>query len=202
MLPSAEGGTDDIDNAIAVCFECHAEIHSYNVNHPRGRKFRPDELREFKREWLRICKEHPEVLVNAPRKIDVGPLQSMIDELEFNSVAVAQNIEFLKGSQGVTWPRGDAALHDSQFREAIRQGAIAILNDELRKPICEAYCHAGKLNQLSNALANQSSRDQAFGATVTEMTTSLKVAIAPIDEARNQLLRFLGRESASQTTQN
>jgi hypothetical protein len=45
---AAEGDSDKIENAIPVCFECHAEIHSYNDKHPRGRKFTPDELRHHK----------------------------------------------------------------------------------------------------------------------------------------------------------
>jgi hypothetical protein len=38
MTPAGEGGSDEIENAIPVCFECHAEIHSYNDKHPRGRR--------------------------------------------------------------------------------------------------------------------------------------------------------------------
>lgn len=39
IIPTEDGGDDSIENAIPVCFECHAEIHSYNDSHPRGRKF-------------------------------------------------------------------------------------------------------------------------------------------------------------------
>jgi len=53
IIPEADGGGDEIENAIPVCFECHAEIHSYNGRHPRGRKFLPDELRAHKALWLR-----------------------------------------------------------------------------------------------------------------------------------------------------
>ena len=31
ILPQSEGGTDDVENAIPVCFECHAEIHPAKV---------------------------------------------------------------------------------------------------------------------------------------------------------------------------
>jgi hypothetical protein len=56
----ADGVQDDsIDNAIPLCFECHAEVQMYNDSHPRGRKFRPDELRAHKRQWLQLCKEQP-----------------------------------------------------------------------------------------------------------------------------------------------
>ncbi len=56
IVPRADNGPDDIDNAIAVCFECHAEIHLYNDRHPRGREFRPEELRRHRDQWLEVCR--------------------------------------------------------------------------------------------------------------------------------------------------
>lgn len=35
----------DIDNAIPLCFDCHAAIGHYNTKHPRGRKYSIPELR-------------------------------------------------------------------------------------------------------------------------------------------------------------
>src|SRR5258708_29629332 len=90
IIPIESDGSDDIGNAIPVCFECHAEIHSYNDKHPRGRKFLPEELRYHKEQWLKICKEHPEALVTSIRNADVGPLQALIDELEFNATVAAE----------------------------------------------------------------------------------------------------------------
>src|SRR6266487_3991474 len=63
MLPRADDGSSEIGNAVPVCFECHAEIHSYNDKHPRGRKFLPDELWAHKEQWLEICKNRPEVFI-------------------------------------------------------------------------------------------------------------------------------------------
>jgi len=39
-----EGG-NDIDNAIPLCYDCHAKIGRYNEEHPRGNKFKPGELK-------------------------------------------------------------------------------------------------------------------------------------------------------------
>jgi L-lactate utilization protein LutB len=55
MMPGYDGGEDSIENAIPVCFECHAEIHMYNTQHPRGRQFRLTELRAHKEQWRAIC---------------------------------------------------------------------------------------------------------------------------------------------------
>jgi len=34
-----------LDNAIPLCFDCHERTGSYDPKHPRGRRYRPDELR-------------------------------------------------------------------------------------------------------------------------------------------------------------
>ena len=122
IVPLADGGTDDAENAIPVCFGCHAEIHSYNDRHPRGRKFLPEELRAHKAQWLQTCHAHPELLVAAARTADVGPLQALIDEFEFNVVVCAY-------SDG---KRRGALFADEQFLRAIAFGAVAVLEPTLK----------------------------------------------------------------------
>lgn len=87
IVPGEEGGPDTIDNAIPVCFDCHAEIHSYNDKHPRGRKFRPEELRQHKEQWLQICHERPEamlapsqdaVALHADQQLALGILKALV----------------------------------------------------------------------------------------------------------------------------
>ena len=89
MKPGYESGDDSIDNAIPVCFECHAEIHMYNPLHPRGRRFREAELRLHKAQWLAICaKQTPGRASRPVPRASVGPIQALVDELDFN-LAVA-----------------------------------------------------------------------------------------------------------------
>ncbi len=181
IVPLAEGGTDDIDNAIPVCFECHAEIHSYNDKHPRGRKFTAEELREHRNQWLRICRKQPEALINANRETDVGPLQALIDELEFNdSVAQAE----ASGELG-------CQFQTAQFLRAIHEGAIAILKDEVRIAIIEAYRLMGSANAAIAA-----SWQQDVGLAMRTARTAAQKAIAgsraKIKQARQELLAFLG----------
>ncbi len=38
--------SSDIDNAIPLCFDCHAAIGHYNREHPRGRKYSINELKQ------------------------------------------------------------------------------------------------------------------------------------------------------------
>ena len=43
--PEGQDGADDIDNALPLCFECHSFVQHYNDFHPRGSKYKPEELR-------------------------------------------------------------------------------------------------------------------------------------------------------------
>lgn len=180
IVPAEQGGSDDIGNAIPVCFECHAEIHSYNDKHPRGRKFTSDELRAHKEQWLSICRDRPEVLVNAYREIDVGPLQALIDELEFN-VAVAEAES--NGDLGCQF------LH-AQFLRAIQHGSIATLRDEVRIAVLDAYRAMGSANPAIAA-----AMQQPVGLPMTTMRKEarkhLLAAKPKIAEAKKQLLAFL-----------
>jgi HNH endonuclease len=114
IIPLSEGGDDSIENALPVCFDCHAEIHAYNPAHPRGRRFTADELRGHKEEWLRICATRPEIFLEASRETDIGPLQGMLDELDYN-LAISRGLDF--GGLGFTF-------RDEQLNRAIREGVL------------------------------------------------------------------------------
>jgi hypothetical protein len=184
MAPASEGGSDDIDNAIPVCFECHAEIHSYNRQHPRGRKFLPDELRGHKSQWLETCETHPEILIAATRTADVGPLQALIDELEFNRVA-GQYSGNLKG----------ALFNDEQFRRAIAHGAVATLENGLKQAILDAYAAMSRSNQLVLAAINQDVHGQMIQMRQGEADQAQKLAVLKIEAAHRSLLDFLSSDA-------
>jgi len=52
----ALGGANTYDNAIALCFDCHADAGHYNPKHPRGTKFSPSELMRAKNQWIELVR--------------------------------------------------------------------------------------------------------------------------------------------------
>jgi HNH endonuclease len=185
IIQQAEKGPDTYENAIPVCFECHAEIHSYNLNHPRGRKFQPDELRAHREQWLTICKEHPEIFRRGSfARAEVGPLQSLIDELEFNeAVATAPS-----------GPDQFCLFKERQFLEAVRAGSVATLQDGLKRSINEAYVQMGQTNHLLNSMASQTHPSMLYELG-QRAAISISKARQPIHSAKQELLKFLGSES-------
>ncbi|MEE8626041.1 MAG: HNH endonuclease signature motif containing protein [Acidiferrobacterales bacterium] len=127
IVSKAQNGPDEIDNAIAVCLDCHAEIESKSN---MGRHFTQAELHEHKRRWLEICREHPEVLIQAgKRSAESGPLEALLSELEYNRVLLT----------------GDDHRHDyatlvmSQFDRAIAANALVSLEAEVQQQIFRTY---------------------------------------------------------------
>jgi hypothetical protein len=187
IVPKEEGGDDSIENAIPVCFECHAEVHGYNDKHPRGRKFLPEELRRHKEQWLQICQDHPDVLVSAGRVSDVGPLQALIDELVLNA-KIATRMH----------PRDQGCkFHEEQFLRAIHVGSVAILRDEIREAVLEAYVAMGAANQVVEAAWRHSKVSDAWAEGVNEARERINDAKPKIETARDELLKFLGSEQSA-----
>jgi len=182
IKPLGDGRDDSIENAIPVCFECHAEIHSYNNDHPRGRKFTPEELRLHKEQWLKICAQRADILLAPSWRGDVGPLQALIDELEFN----------LKVASKPDTNDMGCKFHEEQLRRAIHEGSIAILRDEIREAVLEAYVLMDAANRLIETAWLQPPHIQ--GQCVNEAQKRLLSCKPKIDNAKEQLLRFLGRE--------
>ena len=54
IIPESEGGPSDEENCIPLCFDCHQEVGSYNDQHPKGNKFKPNELRAHRDRIYRL----------------------------------------------------------------------------------------------------------------------------------------------------
>jgi hypothetical protein len=178
---SAGGGSDSIDNAIAVCFECHAEIHSYNDNHPRGRKFTSGELHKHKSQWLEICQRNPEALISANYESDVGPLQALIDELEFNAKVAGERDQKDQG----------CLFQEEQFKRAVREGSISILEESIKTSILDAYVAIGRANQHISSVMIQQPPGNSWATAINRASDSICKAAPKIQAARDRLLEFL-----------
>lgn len=180
IIPRKDGGTGNIENAIAVCFDCHADIHHYNDSHPKGRKFRPEELRKHKEQWLKICKDRPELLSEINKITKAGQLQSLVDELDFNlDVAKESNQDNI-----------GCLFLDQQYQRAINEGMIVILNDDLKFRIREAYRAISRANQLIPIALTSSPQFIDYKRQMCAAIDAITKAKPCIEIARDKLNRF------------
>jgi hypothetical protein len=75
----------DIDNAIPLCFDCHSKIGHYNKEHPKGNKYRVEELKTRREQ---VYEKYTKHLV-PPINIELLPVYSTND---LNTIRVATKI--------------------------------------------------------------------------------------------------------------
>jgi hypothetical protein len=186
MVPRADGGPDNIDNAIPVCFECHAEIHAYNDRHPRGRKYRPEELRLHKEQWLEACRRGGAFLASIPARTDVGPIQALLDELEFNQAIAARADDV---------PRLLTSAHFAltQFERCISEGVLSLLEPDLKERLINAYAAMRRANSQIDAIAPARS-GEAQALAVNRTRDRLNETLPLIQEALARLRQVLAPE--------
>lgn len=183
----SEGGNDNIENAIPLCFECHAEVNHYNDKHPRGRKFTNEELLLHKKLWLNICALHPEALISAPRDTDIGPLEGMLLELSYNESVIKQ---FTDGN--VPWQdKIGCVLHDNEYKRSVSQGSLLLLSENLRKLINVTYAEVGKINTLVNMYSNTRPEGNAFAEATNRLLRAYRKSKETISLSLVELNNFL-----------
>lgn len=184
IVPIEQGGTDDIENAIPVCFECHAEIHSYNNTHPRGRKFRPEELTGHKEQWLSICRERPEALLQRTADPSVGPIQALVDELDFNCHVAEYG----------AYNQAGCPFNTKQFERAINDGVISMLEPNLKREILEAYRQMNRTNSVILTACNSPIHNRVGPDSNRAVAVAVGSAQKAVKSAYDMLVSFLTSE--------
>ena len=183
IQPRSEGGSDDIENAIPVCFNCHAEIESAG---PRGRRFTQRKLKEHRRRWLELVASNPGVLIDAAqRQTETGPLEALHAELDFNGMALRE---------------GDLPpLAVLQFERATATNALSTLAQETRELIQRVYATSRLINYHLQAMAamdrsgGRGGRGGAFANAQDEVGRLRGGLHGPVQQAKEALDAALGR---------
>lgn len=142
-------------------------------------------MRAHKEQWLTICRERPEVFTEPTRSADVGPIQALVDELEYNQgvAAAAHTTQF----------EPCAPFLDEQFKRALGGGAVSMLDERLKPLVLAAYRKIGEANQ-ANAMAaslggNYQGGANVFARAARDSVTAALAALYQFSGAADAVLR-------------
>ena len=81
LVPESKDGRNEIDNAIPLCFDCHSEVMRYNEQHPRGTKYKVEELKARREQVYEEFTRHlvPPVECKITQKIPGGKTRTFPD---------------------------------------------------------------------------------------------------------------------------
>ena len=96
IVPRSKGGDDSAGNAIALCYDCHADVEHYSEHHPRGRKYTPGELKRRRDQHIdyvrsRLGIQPTITLPSTETTIQSAAVLADIDRLELWSPEVKAN---------------------------------------------------------------------------------------------------------------
>ena len=57
IIQKADGGSDEFDNAIPLCLDCHAEMGRSDSHHPGRKAYTPSELKRHRDNWYKRVAE-------------------------------------------------------------------------------------------------------------------------------------------------
>jgi hypothetical protein len=109
----SEGGSNEADNCIPVCFDCHSGIGHYNPSHPRGTKFTPTELRKHRNRWYKQIEDNPSVLTPDYIEIDSHLFHKLYEILGGSS----RMQHFKNHDYGATYARA----HDNRIADFLHE---------------------------------------------------------------------------------
>jgi hypothetical protein len=66
IIPQEEGGTDDIDNAVPLCPNCHDEVHGRYVRGRTTRTYTPGELKLHRQRTIELVRKEAEWAPGTP----------------------------------------------------------------------------------------------------------------------------------------
>lgn len=111
----AEGGQDIYENAIPLCFDCHAEVRQYDPQHPKGIKFTEKELIMHRDEWYRKVKQG--VDNKNEKKERIEPLK-ILHQKDYQNIMLhkidewKQLISYIDGTCGINYDEETQTLED------------------------------------------------------------------------------------------
>lgn len=110
----AEGGQDIYENAIPLCFDCHAEVRQYDPKHPRGIKFTEKELIMHRDEWYRKVKQG---VKENDKQERIEPLK-MLHQKDYRNIKLhkidegKQLISYIDGTCGINYDEETQTLEE------------------------------------------------------------------------------------------
>lgn len=149
----ADGGEDTFENAIPLCFDCHAIVRQYDPKHPKGIKFTESELKIHRDKWY-------QQMQNSENNKEPEPLRLHHQKEHQNIMLIKVNdgndlIGYIEMAQGIIFSQ-DAKTRDevnliSEFVQYIKDLKDYDLLDEPCDKIMSTYNLSEQLNALDNA---------------------------------------------------
>lgn len=143
----ADGGSDDFENAIPLCFDCHAEVRQYDSKHPKGIKFTEKELIIHRDNWYKKMQHY------VPEKEETKKQE---EKIFLHRANVGNDIiQYLHGAYGISHNEQPETLEQAKLLGEFIQYLSDILDfdflDDPQESVMTTYNLTESIKELDNA---------------------------------------------------
>lgn len=142
----ADGGSDDFENAIPLCFDCHAEVRQYDSKHPKGIKFTEKELIIHRDNWYKKMQHY------VPEEEETKKQE---ENLFLHRASVGNDItQYLHGAYGISHNEQPETLEQAKLFGEFIQYLSDILDfdflDDPQESVMTTYNLTESIKELEN----------------------------------------------------
>jgi len=143
----ADGGSDDFENAIPLCFDCHAEVRQYDSKHPKGIKFTEKELIIHRDNWYKKMQHY------VPEEEETKKQE---EKIFLHRANVGNDIiQYLHGAYGISHNEQPETLEQAKLLGEFIQYLSDILDfdflDDPQESVMTTYNLTESIKELDNA---------------------------------------------------
>lgn len=149
----ADGGDNSFENAIPLCFDCHAIVRQYDPRHPKGIKFSEKELIQHRDVWYKHIQQGNQESEKQNNSNKVEPIkiyhQKGYEDILLHKVSNGKEIlKYLIGAYGIVYDEEAETLEEVKLVGDFLQGIKELLDfeDQLDEP-CDRIMTAFNLTE-------------------------------------------------------
>lgn len=156
----ADGGNDTFENAIPLCFDCHAEVRQYDPRHPKGIKFSEKELILHRDSWYEKVRQGLQKNKDEDKSEQIEPIK-MHHQKNYQNIMlhkVSSGKEFLlyfAGCYAMVYDEQSENINEAKLLGSFIQYIQELLDtDDLMEPcdrIMTAFNLTEEIKELDNA---------------------------------------------------
>ncbi len=157
----ADGGDNSFENAIPLCFDCHAIVRQYDPRHPKGIKFSEKELIQHRDAWYKHIQKGNQETEKQNKSNEVKPIriyhQKGYKDIVLNKVSNGKEmLRYLIGAYGIVYDEEAETLEEvkliGEFIQSIKE--LVDFDDLLDEPydrIMTAFNLTESIKELGEA---------------------------------------------------
>jgi hypothetical protein len=146
---AADGGPDTEDNAIPLCFDCHADMRSYDHKHPEGNKYTEPELKRHRTNWyVKVQNNSGVAESDAIRETDKKVYEHLLEILPWEG-----SINFIRGNNFAGFSfKNDHLKELFDFKRNSKNPAFEFIDPDLETYRCELLA---KIDEFTSVIVSE-----------------------------------------------